>query len=91
MPNTMEAQIIAKLEAGLAPTHLEVRNDSHKHAGHQGSPNTGASHFHVTIHSAKFTGLSPVNQQRLVYRILAEELKGGVHALSMELAVSRII
>ena len=86
MSNTMENQIVAKLEAGLAPTHLEVRNDSHKHAGHQGSPNTGASHFHVIIHSAKFTGLSPVNQQRLVYRILAEELKGGVHALSMELA-----
>lgn len=86
MPNTTETQIIAKLEAGLAPTRLEVRNGSHKHAGHQGSPNTGASHFHVVIHSAKFTGLSPVNQQRLVYRILADELKNGVHALSMELA-----
>ena len=81
----IEIQIRAKLEAELAPTHLEIRNDSHKHAGHQGSPNTGASHFHLVIHSAKFAGLTPVAQQRLVYRILAEELQNGVHALSMEL------
>lgn len=81
----MEQQIRAKLEAGLAPEYLEVRNDSHKHAGHQGSPNTGASHFHVTIRSAAFTGLNRLARQRLVYQILAEELKGGVHALSVTL------
>ena len=83
--HSIETQIQAKLEAGLAPTHLEIRNDSHKHAGHQGSPNTGASHFHLVIHSTQFTGLNRVAQQRLVYTILAEELQNGIHALSMKL------
>ena len=83
--HSIEAQIRTKLEAGLAPEYLEIRNDSHKHAGHQGSPNTGASHFHLVIRSAQFTDLSRLARQRLVYQLLAEELKNGVHALSMSL------
>ena len=78
------AHIIAnKLTAALRPTHLEVMDDSAKHAGHAGARAGGESHFRLHIVSAEFSGKSRVARQRLIYELLAEELKGPVHALSM--------
>lgn len=77
--------IRGKLTAGLAPSRLEVRDESDKHSGHSGAREGGESHFHVTIESAAFAGLRPMERQRIVYRLLAEELSGPVHALSLSL------
>ena len=77
----------AKLAASLNPTHLVIEDDSHRHAGHSGARPGGESHFNVAIQSAAFEGLKPVERQRLVHRILAEELAGPVHALSLKLGV----
>jgi BolA protein len=74
-----------KLAAALAPTRLEVVDQSALHAGHAGAREGGESHFHVTVESAAFAGESAVSRQRRVYRILAEELKGPVHALGLTL------
>ena len=73
----------SKLRAGLAPTQLQVIDDSARHAGHTGAAGGGESHFNITITSAAFTGLSRVQRQRLVYRLLAIDLAGPVHALSL--------
>jgi BolA protein len=78
--------IRTKLTASLNPTRLVIEDDSHRHAGHAGARAGGESHFNVAIESAAFEGLSPVERQRLVHRILAEELAGPVHALSLKLA-----
>ncbi|MDB5483007.1 MAG: stress-induced morphogen [Caulobacteraceae bacterium] len=77
--------IRAKLTAALEPTHLDIEDDSHRHAGHAGARPGGESHFNVAIESAAFAGLRPVERQRLVHRVLAEELAGPVHALSLKL------
>jgi len=74
-----------KLSAGLSPTNLVIEDDSHRHAGHAGARPGGESHFNVTVESAAFVGLTPVARQRLVHRLLAEELAGPVHALSLTL------
>lgn len=74
-----------KLESGLSPSHLEIEDESHRHAGHAGARPGGESHFRVTVESASFEGLRPVERQRLVHRLLAEELSGPVHALSLTL------
>jgi BolA protein len=74
-----------KLSGGLSPTVLVVEDDSHRHAGHSGARPGGESHFNVTVESAAFAGLRPIDRQRLVYRLLAEELAGPVHALSLTL------
>ncbi len=74
-----------KLTDGLSPTELVIDDDSARHAGHGGARPGGESHFNVTIESAAFSGLNPVARQRLVYRLLAEELAGPVHALSLTL------
>ncbi len=74
-----------KLTAAFAPTRLEVIDDSHHHAGHAGAPAGGESHFTVVLVSDAFTGKSRVERQRLVYGVLAQELAGPVHALSLKL------
>lgn len=81
---SMEQTIRQKLTDAFAPQSLEVENDSHRHAGHAGSPGTGESHFRVEIVSDKFVGLSRVECHRLVNEALASELAGSVHALAMK-------
>jgi len=78
-----EAQIRNKLMAALAPVRLEVINESHLHAGHLGSPETGESHFRVLLVSELFTGKSRVERHRMVNTVLAAELAAGVHALAI--------
>jgi BolA family transcriptional regulator, general stress-responsive regulator len=73
-----------KLDAAFAPTRLEIEDDSARHHGHAGARPEGESHFNVTIESAVFTGAAKVARQRMVYRALAEELAGPLHALSVK-------
>ncbi|MEZ5922092.1 MAG: BolA family protein [Parvularculaceae bacterium] len=76
--------IRAKLEAALAPEVLEVKDESHLHAGHAGARPGGESHFRLLIVSGAFAGLSRVERQRRVNAALSEELAGPVHALAMK-------
>jgi len=73
-----------KLTAAFSPTRLEIEDDSDRHAGHAGARSGGESHFNVLIESPAFAGASKVVRQRLVYKALAEELSGPVHALSVK-------
>ena len=78
-----------KLTQALAPTHLEIEDDSARHAGHhhEGGMDArpgGESHFNLTVISAAFEGQNRVMRQRAVNNLLAEELAGPVHALSIK-------
>ena len=81
---SVEDAIREKLTEAFAPAHLEVANESHLHSGHAASPETGESHFRVTIVSDRFEGTSRVERHRLVNEVLAAELAGPVHALAIE-------
>lgn len=81
---SLESAIREKLTAEFQPQALEVVNDSHRHAGHAGSPGSGESHFTVAIVSAAFQGKSRLERHRLVNAALAAELAGGVHALAIK-------
>jgi BolA family transcriptional regulator, general stress-responsive regulator len=83
MPTVAEA-IRDKLAGALSPSLLEVVDDSGRHHGHAGARPGGESHFIVTIEAEAFRDLSRVQRQRLVYGILAAELAGPVHALSLK-------
>jgi BolA family transcriptional regulator, general stress-responsive regulator len=72
-----------KLTEALSPDHLEVIDESHLHAGHIGARPEGETHFKVVVTSSSFQGVSRVESQRQIYRILADELAGPVHALSV--------
>lgn len=75
----IEQTITQKLQQALAPSVLDVSNESHMHSG----PAT-ESHFRLCIVSDAFEGLSSVKRHQRVYAVLAGELAGGVHALALQ-------
>ncbi len=79
------ARMEAALKKQFSPAELNVRDDSARHAGHAGAAPGGETHYHVTLVSAAFDGLSRVARQRLVYDALHEEFETGLHALSLDL------
>lgn len=74
-----------RLVAVLAPTTLEIVDDSHRHAGHAGARD-GRGHFTVRIASPAFAGLSPVARHRAVYDALGDLMQTDIHALSIRIA-----
>jgi BolA protein len=80
----MPALIAEKLSAALGPcTALEIEDESAAHAGHAGARQSGGGHYRVLIVTPAFEGLGQLQRQRRVYGALAEEMKLGIHALSM--------
>ena len=75
--------IAAKLTTAFSPSRLEVVDDSDRHHGHAGHRQGGESHFNLKIEAQAFAGKGRVVRQRLIHQVLAEELAGPVHALSI--------
>ena len=73
------------LRAALEPLSLEVRDDSHLHAGHAGARE--GRHFSVRIVSVRFQGLGRVARHRLVYDALHSLMPRGIHALAIDARV----
>lgn len=77
-----------KLTDAFNPSHLEVIDESHKHAGHAGARahadehGSGESHFHVIIKSDAFEGMNRLARHRAVLDVLEDEMK-AVHAFSL--------
>jgi len=77
------ASLRQKLEQSLAPTRLDILDESARHAGH-GAHAGQESHFTLVVVSEAFAGKSRVERHRIVHSLLAEELSvGGVHALAL--------
>lgn len=74
---SIQQKIQEKLQE-LTPVHVEIINESHMHAG----PATD-SHFKLVVVSDEFNGVRSVARHQKLYKILAEELQGPVHALSL--------
>jgi BolA protein len=77
-------QIKQRLVAALAPTRLELDDQSARHVGHAGHDGRGESHFALTIESAIFAGMNRVARQRAVYRALGVLMVERVHALTIK-------
>lgn len=73
--------IRSRLTAALAPRQLEIIDDSHKHAGHEGARHGG--HFTVHIVADAFRGKAPLQRHRLVYDALGDAMQTEIHALSI--------
>lgn len=76
------AQIEAALRAALAPSRLEVIDDSHRHAGHAGARE--GRHFTVRLTCEAFENLPRLGRHRLVYSALHGLIAQGIHALAIE-------
>lgn len=78
-----ESRLREKLMIALEPTRLDIVNESELHAGHRSTPGTGESHFRIMIVSPKFSGATRVTRHRMVNDVIADELKGRIHALAL--------
>jgi BolA protein len=76
-------EIAERLTQALAPSRLDVINDSAKHRGHSGDDGSGESHFTVAIESPSFVGKSRVERQRMVNRALGDLMAERVHAMAI--------
>ena len=77
---TVQTAIEKKLAESLTPAHLEVINESHMHNVPPGSE----SHFKVIVVSDVFEAKSRIQRHQTMNAVLADELAGPVHALSMQ-------
>ncbi len=67
----------------LAPTRLELLDESAQHAGHAGAAPGGNTHWRLTIVSAAFAGKPVVARHRMVYQALGELMRHPIHALAI--------
>lgn len=81
VPEPVSAQIRSAVERELAPSYLEIFDDSAAHAGHPGARSGG--HYRLTVVSAAFEGRTPLQRHRLVYAAVAPLMAGAVHALNI--------
>ncbi|MBJ2159196.1 BolA family protein [Variovorax sp. IB41] len=85
IPLPTVAALEAALHEALAPTQLEVIDESAAHAGHTGANAEGyGTHFRVRIASPKFDGKPRVARHRLVYDALQVFIAQGLHAIAIE-------
>lgn len=76
---SVQAQIEQKVQAALAPLHLEVINESYMHRVLPGSE----THFKILVVSEQFVDKRLLARHRMLNQLLAQELNQGVHALAL--------
>ena len=79
MSAPVQSAIESKLQSDIAPAHMNVINESHMHS----VPPNSETHFKVVLVSDVFEGKRSVARHQLVYKVLADELAGPVHALAI--------
>ena len=67
----------------LAPSQLDLVDESAQHAGHAGAAPGGNTHWRLTIVSAAFAGKPTVARHRMVYQALGELMQHPIHALAI--------
>ena len=82
MSETRPDTIERLLRDALSPDDIQVKDQSHLHAGHAGAKE-GKGHFEVTIVSEHFNELNRVARHRLVYDALGDFMDTDIHALSI--------
>ena len=76
------ARLRERLERGLQPQRLDIRDDSAQHAGHAGARG-GASHYTLHVTAAAFTGKPLLERHRMIYAALQDMMHTEIHALSI--------
>lgn len=77
-------KLVNKIRNNIQASDIELIDDSARHAGHAGSRPGGATHYKLKVVSDAFAGLSRIERHRLIYTILADELRDHIHALNIE-------
>jgi BolA protein len=83
LPTPVADAIRQSLTCALAPSELDLVDESALHAGHAGARPQGESHFRLLIVSARFVGKSRLERQRMVFAALGDLMHTEIHALAI--------
>lgn len=75
-------RIRTSIASALAPSLLEVGDDSALHVGHAGAA-SGGGHYRVKLVSERFEGMRLVMRHRLVYDAVRDMMNTEIHALAI--------
>ncbi|MGI9505849.1 MAG: BolA family protein [Geminicoccaceae bacterium] len=73
-----------KLTEALAPSKIDLVDESGLHAGHAGARPEGESHFRVLVVSDMFENRGRLERQRMIYQVLGDLMASDIHALSIK-------
>ena len=83
MKNYLE-EIIKKLNKQIKIESIEIVDNSHKHKRHK-SFSPEKYHLELKIKSLYLKSISRINAQKLIMRVLKEDLKTKIHALEIKI------
>ena len=83
MKNYFE-EICKKLNAEIEIEHIDIVDNSHKHKGHK-SFSPYKFHLHLKIKSSYLSSLSRVNAQKMIMKVLKNDLSTKIHALEISI------
>ena len=83
MKNYFE-EICEKINNQIKIEDIEIVDNSHKHRGHKSfTPNK--FHLHLKIKSLYLNSISRVSAQKMIMKILSQDLKTKIHALEISI------
>jgi BolA protein len=77
-------EINLKLKKQIEIEELDIVDNSHKHKGHKFF-SSEKFHLHLKIKSVYLNSISRVNAQKMIMRVLKEDLKKKIHALEISI------
>lgn len=77
-------EINVKLKKQIEIEELDIVDNSHKHKGHKFF-SSEKFHLHLKIKSVYLNSISRVNAQKMIMRVLKEDLKKKIHALEISI------
>jgi BolA protein len=74
------------LQQQLGATMVEITDRSELHKHHQGRMNApaGSGHYDLVVVADSFVGKTMMQQHRMIYDALAEQMQTTIHALSIK-------
>ena len=83
MKNYFE-EICIKLNDEIEIEHIDIVDNSHKHKGHK-SFSPEKFHLHLKIKSLYLNSLSRLNAQKMIMKVLKDDLNTKIHALEISI------
>ena len=81
----IEDTITKKIKNNINPFYFKLVNFSEQHRHHETNNRTDYSHIKLIISSEIFEDKNKIKRERIIHKVLSEELRDRVHALVLKL------
>ena len=81
----LEKIITEKINKNFSPDYFKIINFSDKHKNHYLDDSNDTSHIKLIIVSKSFNNLSKIDRERVVHKLLSEEISQNIHSIRLKL------